>query len=71
MMYPRLLESVCLTFGHDAPVPTLDGAAAPVRSRTITAVAAGYTTHNVGLGVTTAAATVSLLCEAFTPAGHW
>jgi hypothetical protein len=39
-------------------------------ARTITAVAAGaavgYTTHNVGLGVTTAAATVSLLREAFT-----
>jgi hypothetical protein len=39
-------------------------------ARTITAVAAGaavgYSTHNVGLGVTTAAATVSLLREAFT-----
>lgn len=40
-------------------------------ARTITAVAAGaavgYTTHNVGLGVTTAAAAVSLLREAFAP----
>lgn len=40
-------------------------------ARTITAIAigaaAGYTTHNAGLGVTAAAAAISLIREAFTP----